>query len=117
MRPKLCLGFNDEQDPALALRNGSFFDRVLRLASVAQLVEQVTLNHLVLGSSPSRGIVTSEFSGLFFSHGGNPQCFDAPSITNAETAKDLPNSLQPVAYSHLFSSSSTRIKAMTVSAR
>ena len=24
-------------------------------ASVAQLVEQVTLNHLVLGSSPSRG--------------------------------------------------------------
>ena len=25
-------------------------------ASVAQLVEQVTLNHLVLGSSPSRGM-------------------------------------------------------------
>ena len=28
-------------------------------ASVAQLVEQVTLNHLVLGSSPSRGIAPS----------------------------------------------------------
>ena len=35
------------------------FDKIFRFASVAQLVEQVTLNHLVLGSSPSRGTFTS----------------------------------------------------------
>ncbi len=32
-----------------------FFNMIIGFASVAQLVEQVTLNHLVLGSSPSRG--------------------------------------------------------------
>ena len=33
-------------------------------ASVAQLVEQVTLNHRVLGSSPSRGNVLDAKGGL-----------------------------------------------------
>jgi len=33
-------------------------------ASVAQLVEQVTLNHRVLGSSPSRGNILDVKSGL-----------------------------------------------------
>ena len=34
---------------------GVIFRYGFPFASVAQLVEQVTLNHLVLGSSPSRG--------------------------------------------------------------
>ena len=38
------------------MRGAPVLDTILRFASVAQLVEQVTLNHLVLGSSPSRGI-------------------------------------------------------------
>ena len=38
-----------------ALQAFSFSDILSPYASVAQLVEQVTLNHLVLGSSPSRG--------------------------------------------------------------
>ena len=38
-----------------ALQDIPFSDILTPYASVAQLVEQVTLNHLVLGSSPSRG--------------------------------------------------------------
>jgi hypothetical protein len=38
-----------------ALQDSLFSDILASYASVAQLVEQVTLNHLVLGSSPSRG--------------------------------------------------------------
>ena len=38
-----------------ALQGSLFSDILSPYASVAQLVEQVTLNHLVLGSSPSRG--------------------------------------------------------------
>ena len=34
-------------------------------ASVAQWVEQVTLNHRVLGSSPSRGNILDKKDGLF----------------------------------------------------
>ena len=48
------------------------------VASVAQLVEQLTLNQLVLGSSPSRGTTLSqenEVSGPFFR---NRQYTDAP---------------------------------------
>ena len=42
--------------PFLKALQGSLFSDILTpYASVAQLVEQVTLNHLVLGSSPSRG--------------------------------------------------------------
>ena len=36
----------------------------LAYASVAQLVEQVTLNHRVLGSSPSRGNILDAKGGL-----------------------------------------------------
>ena len=56
----------------------AFFDMVFRFASVAQLVEQVTLNHLVLGSSPSRGMAMKEFSNLVFSHEGKLQSFVPP---------------------------------------
>ena len=38
-----------------ALQGSLFYDILDPYASVAQLVEQVTLNHLVLGSNPSRG--------------------------------------------------------------
>ena len=38
-----------------ALQGSLFYDILAPYASVAQLVEQVTLNHLVLGSNPSRG--------------------------------------------------------------
>ena len=42
--------------PFLKALQGSLFSDILTpYASVAQLVEQETLNHLVLGSSPSRG--------------------------------------------------------------
>ena len=37
------------------IAGGVIFRYGFPFASVAQLVEQVTLNHLVLGSSPSRG--------------------------------------------------------------
>ena len=40
------------------------------VASVAQLVEQLTLNQLVLGSSPSRGTISSSPSHFSFRFAG-----------------------------------------------
>ncbi len=43
----------------LIKNRGRLDDLILQFASVAQLVEQLTLNQLVLGSSPSRGTTSS----------------------------------------------------------
>ena len=44
------------------MQNLSYVTRALLfVASVAQLVEQLTLNQLVLGSSPSRGTTSKDF--------------------------------------------------------
>ena len=51
-------------------------------ASVAQLVEQVTLNHRVLGSSPSRGNIL-DVSGRLFLKGMGAFCGEGRGLSQS----------------------------------